>query len=180
MRLGCHGLVVQPYWVAHVKDAPLPIISVAGFPYGTDPGELKARAAAWAVDQGAREIDIVLNLGALRSGEDDVVAADIAAVRGAISGVTLKVILETGLLTEAETKRAARICTMEGADFLKTSTGVLSRGATVQDVLLLKPFGLVKASGGIRTWEQAVALVAAGAERLGASASEAILAGDPA
>ncbi len=92
-----------------MKDAPLPIISVAGFPYGTDPGELKARAAAWAVDQGAREIDIVLNLGALRSGEDDVVAADIAAVRGAISGVKLKVILETGLLTEAETKRAARI-----------------------------------------------------------------------
>lgn len=180
MRLGCHGLVVQPYWVAHVKDAPLPIISVAGFPYGTDPGELKARAAAWAVDQGAREIDIVLNLGALRSGEDDVVAADIAAVRGAISGVTLKVILETGLLTEAETKRAAHICTMEGADFLKTSTGVLSRGATVEDVRLLKPFNLVKASGGIRIWEQAAALVAAGAERLGTSASEEILAGAPA
>ena len=180
MRLGCHGLVVQPCWVAHVKHAPLPIISVAGFPYGTDPGELKARAAAWAVDQGAREIDIVLNQGALRSGDDDAVATDIAAVRRAIPGVTLKVILETGLLTEAETKRAARICAIEGADFLKTCTGVLSRGATVEDVLLLKPFGPVKASGGIRTWEQAAALVAAGAERLGASASEAILAGAPA
>ncbi|MHC4548766.1 MAG: deoxyribose-phosphate aldolase [Planctomycetota bacterium] len=173
---GCHGVCVQPYWVALLRDAPLPVISVAGFPFGAEPQENKARAAARAVDDGASEIDIVLNLGALKSGDLAAVAADVAAVRRAIPGRVLKVILETGLLDPAEIATAARICMEEGADFLKTCTGYGPRGATVEDVRVLKAFGPVKAAAGIRTFAQAVALVEAGAARLGTSATSSILA----
>ena len=175
MAWGCHGVCVQPYWVAALKDMPLPVISVAGFPFGADCKEHKAGGAARAADDGAREIDIVLNLGALRSGDLATVAADVAAVRRAIRGLVLKVILETGLLNPAELAVAARICVEEGVDFLKTCTGYGPRGATVADVEMLKVFAPVKASGGIRTREQAIALVEAGAERLGTSATAVIL-----
>ncbi len=175
MAWGCHGVCVQPYWVAVLRDAPIPVISVAGFPFGADPKEHKAGGAARAAHDGAKEIDIVLNIGALRSGDLVTVAADVAAVRHAIPGVTLKVILETGLLNTAELAVAARICVDEGADFLKTCTGYGPRGATVADVQMLKVFAPVKASGGIRTREQAMTLVEAGAERLGTSATAAIL-----
>lgn len=166
---------MQPYWVSALSDAPLPVISVSGFPFGADCKEHKAGGAARAAHDGAREIDIVLNLGALRSGDLTAVAADVAAVRHAIPELVLKVILETGLLNPAELAVAARICVEEGADFLKTCTGYGPRGATVADVQMLKVFAPVKASGGIRTREQAVALVEAGAERLGTSATAAIL-----
>ena len=175
MAWRCHGICVQPYWVAALKDAPLPVISVAGFPFGADPKEHKAGGAARAVDDGASEIDIVLNLGALRSGDLAAVGADVAAVRRAIPGRVLKVILETGLLNPAELAVAARICVEEGADFLKTCTGYGPRGATVTDVEILRVFAPVKASGGIRTLEQATALVEACAERLGTSATATIL-----
>lgn len=118
---------------------------------------------------------MVMNLGAFRSGDHASAAEDIRAVRRALPGKVLKVILETGLLTPEEAEAAARLAMAEGADFLKTSTGLGPRGATVEDVLLLKRFGRVKAAGGIRTLEQATALVAAGAERLGTSATAAIL-----
>jgi deoxyribose-phosphate aldolase len=171
----CHGICVQPYWVATLKHAPLPVISVAGFPFGADAKEHKAGGAARAAHDGASEIDIVLNVGALRSGDLVTVAADVAAVRHAIPELILKVILETGLLNPAELAVAARICVEEGADFLKTCTGYGPRGATVADVSMLKVFAPVKASGGIRTLEQATALVEAGADRLGTSATAAIL-----
>ena len=158
-----------------LKDAPLPVITVAGFPFGADPKEGKASAAARAVGDGASEVDIVLNLGALKSGDTKEVAADVAAVRAAIPGRVLKVILETGLFDRGEIERAARICIAEGADFLKTCTGYGPRGATVEDVEILRPFGRVKASAGIRTLAQAAALVEAGADRLGTSATAAIL-----
>ena len=161
----CFGFVCQPFWVPVVQDAPIPIISIAGFPFGADLPETKATAAAHAAGHGASEIDIVLNLGALKSGDLETVAADVKGVRDAIPGVALKVILETGLLTAAQTEEAARICMAEGADWLKTSTGYGPRGATVEDVLLLKPFGPVKASAGIRTWEQASALIEAVARK---------------
>jgi len=128
-----------------------------------------------AAEDGAGEVDMVMNLGAFRSGDHASAAADIRAVRRALPGKVLKVILETGLLTPEEAEAAARLAMAEGADFLKTSTGLGPRGATVEDVLLLKRFGRVKAAGGIRTLEQATALVAAGAERLGTSATAAIL-----
>ena len=166
---------MQPYWVPFLREASLPVISVAGFPFGADRREHKAAGAARAVDDGASEIDIVLNLGALKSGDLDAVAADVAAVRNAIGAKVLKVILETGLLDRAELETAARICSAEGADFLKTSTGYGPRGASIEDVEILKRFGKVKASAGIRTFEAAAALVAAGAERLGTSATAAIL-----
>ena len=148
---------------------------MAGFPFGADTKEHKAAGAARAVADGASEIDIVANLGALKSDDLSAFAADIAAVRAAIPGRVLKVILETGLLDPAQLETAARICIEEGADFLKTCTGYGPRGATVEDVTFLKRFGPVKASAGIRTREQAVALVEAGAARLGTSAAAAIL-----
>jgi deoxyribose-phosphate aldolase len=175
VKWGCFGLCVQPYWVPIVQDAPLPIVTVSGFPFGAERAEHKAAGAARAVQDGASEIDIVLNLGALLSGDSAAAAADVAAVRAAIPNRILKVILETGLLRREQIEDAARICMQEGADFLKTNTGYGPRGATVEDVEILRPFGPVKASAGIRTLEQAVALVEAGADRLGTSGTAAIL-----
>lgn len=177
VAFGCMAVCVHPCWVLVLRDAGVPIVTVAGFPLGADRPEVKARAAALAVEDGASEIDMVLNLGALKSGDLAALAADVRAVRRATGGKTLKAILETGLLDAAQAEAAARVAVGEGADFLKTSTGFGPRGATVEDVLLLRRFGRVKASGGIRTFEQAKALVAAGAERLGTSATAAILAG---
>lgn len=161
--------------MAALRGAGLPIVTVAGFPLGADRPEAKARCAALAIDDGASEIDMVVNLGMLKSNDLAAVAADVRAVRRAIPDGTLKAILETGFLGAAEAEAAARVAVAEGADFLKTSTGFGPRGATVEDVLLLRRFGRVKAAGGIRTFEQAKALVAAGAERLGTSASAVIL-----
>ena len=175
LEWGCHGVCVQPYWVHHLRDASLPVITVTGFPFGADRADHKAHGAACARDDGAREIDMVVNIGALKSGAWRTYAGDIAAVRAAIPGLVLKAILETGVLTEAERDRAAEIARSEGVDFLKTSTGYGPRGATVEDVEALVRFGPVKASAGIRTREQAQALLAAGATRLGTSGAAAIL-----
>ncbi len=175
VKWGCHGFVVQPYWVPFLADAELPVISIAGFPFGVELAETKAVQAARAVDAGASEIDIVINLGALKSGDELAVAADIRGVREAIPSVELKVIFETGLLTRDEMEAAARICIAEGVDWLKTCTGYGPRGATVEDVEILREFGPVKASAGIRNFEQAAALVEAGAGRLGTSGTAEIL-----
>lgn len=175
MEWGCFGVCVHPFWVALLRRAPLPVITVTGFPFGAEPPETKAASAARSVFEGAAEIDMVLNLGALKSGDLESVRTDVAAVRKATEGRVLKVILETGLLGPEETDTAARICREEGADFLKTCTGFGPRGVTVEDVERLRAFGPVKASAGIRTFEQAVALLEAGAARLGASATAAIL-----
>jgi deoxyribose-phosphate aldolase len=172
---GCAGVCVQPYWVRFVAGRRAPVVSVAGFPFGVDGTEQKAAGAARAVEDGAGEVDIVLHLGAAKSGDWITVAADVAAVRQAIEDKVLKVILETGLLTREETETAARVCIAEGADFLKTCTGYGPRGATVDDVALLRTFGAVKAAGGIRTRAQAEAMLEAGATRLGTSATAAIL-----
>jgi len=171
----CFGVCVQPFWVATLRDAPIPVISVTGFPFGADRPDHKAHGAATARDDGAAEIDMVINQGAIKSGDWKAVAADIAAVRAAIPDLVLKTILETGLLTDDERDEAARIARAEGVDILKTCTGYCSRGATVADVEALVKFGPVKASAGIRTREQAEALMAAGATRLGTSAARAIL-----
>jgi deoxyribose-phosphate aldolase len=177
LRWGCRALCVHPCRVPLVRGAGIPLVTVAGFPLGADRPEVKARAAELALADGADEVDMVLNLGALKSGDLAAAAADVRAVRRALPGRVLKVILETGLLSPAEAEEAARLAVGEGADFLKTSTGYGPRGATIGDVLLLRRFGRVKAAGGIRTFAQATALVAAGAERLGTSATAAILAG---
>jgi deoxyribose-phosphate aldolase len=176
---------VQPCWVALAASlmagTDACIVSVVAFPHGCDRPEVKARAAALAIADGAGEIDMVLNFGALKTGNDALVAADIEAVVRAAPKATVKVILETTALTDDEKRRACRLSLDAGARFVKTSTGFHpSGGATVADVRLLRAAvgaGIgVKASGGIRTLADAQAMLDAGANRLGTSASGTILA----
>jgi deoxyribose-phosphate aldolase len=176
---------VQPSWTKRAASllagANARVVTVIGFPHGCDRFEAKARAAALAVADGAREIDMVMNFGALKSGLIDEVSADISAVIGAVGEVPVKVILETSALTESEKLMACRITRDAGAAFVKTSTGFHpSGGATLDDVSLLRssvgPAVGVKASGGIRNLAEALAMLDAGANRIGTSASAAILA----
>lgn len=176
---------VQPCWLRlgaqMLAGTDARLVSVVGFPHGCDRPEVKARAAALAVGDGANEIDMVMNFGALRSGRDAIAAADIAAVVRAVDDVPVKVIIEAAALTDAEKSRACRLACDAGARFVKTSTGFHpSGGATVADVRLMRAavgatIG-VKASGGIRSLADAQAMLGAGANRLGTSASAAILA----
>jgi deoxyribose-phosphate aldolase len=158
--------------------APLPI-TVVGFPLGADLAVSKAEETARLVSLGAAEIDMVLNVGALKAGEYGLVRADIAGVVAAAGNAPVKVIIEACLLTDEEKATACRLVAEGGAAFVKTSTGFSRGGATVEDIRLLRraapPHLRIKASGGIRTASQARALFAAGADRLGASASVAIL-----
>jgi deoxyribose-phosphate aldolase len=175
---------VQPAWVRLAAQAlagtSARVVAVIGFPHGCERTPVKAAAARMAVDDGARELDMVLNVGALRSGLVDDAAADIAEVVRAAPGIPVKVILETAALSDAEKRLACRLVREAGAAFVKTSTGFHpAGGATEADVALLRgevgpAFG-VKASGGIRTLEDAQAMLAAGANRIGTSASAAIL-----
>jgi len=157
------------------------ITSIAGFPLGAAHPDIKAKEAEICVALGASEVDMVLSVGDLVSGEYGRVEADIRAVRDAIPGAVLKVIIECGLLTRDQKGEAARITMAAGADFVKTSTGFGHGEATVEDVVLLRevvgPDYGVKASAGIRTREQAIRLVEAGANRLGTSAGVGIVAG---
>jgi len=175
---------VPPCWVAlaagAASDTDARIISVVGFPHGTDRPDVKAKATELAIDDGAREIDTVLHFGALRSGDAKAVAADIAAVVGAAERVPVKVILETAALTDDEIRLACRLAVDAGAAFVKTSTGFHpAGGASAAAVRLLRatvgPDVGVKASGGIRTLADVQAMLAAGATRIGTSATAAIL-----
>jgi len=183
--LGVGFYCVQPCWVKLAASAlagtDARVVSVVGFPHGCDLPDVKAQAAARAVGDGAREIDMVIDIGALRSGREDTVAADVEAVVRAIPGVPVKVILETSALDDAQKRLGCRIAVAAGAAFVKTSTGFhASGGATVHDVRLMREtVGAnvgVKASGGIRTLADAMAMIDAGASRIGTSASAAILA----
>jgi deoxyribose-phosphate aldolase len=175
---------VQPCWIAAAvaafADTDALVVGVVGFPHGCDRAEVKARAAAIVAGEGAGEIDMVMNFGALKSDDAVAVGADIAAVVRAATGIPVKVILEAAALTDAEKRLACRIARDSGARFVKTSTGFHpSGGATAADVRLLREavgpaFG-VKASGGIRSLADAQAMIDAGANRIGTSASAAIL-----
>lgn len=175
---------VQPCWVSlaarALEGTDAKVVSVVGFPHGVDRSDVKASAAALAVADGAGEIDMVQNFGALRSGGASLVAADIEAVVRAARGTPVKVILETTVLTDEEKRLACRLALDAGAAFVKTSTGFHpSGGATVADVRLMRaavgPAIGVKASGGIRSLTDATAMIEAGASRIGTSASVAIL-----
>lgn len=175
---------VQPCWVRSASKllagTTARIASVVGFPHGCARSEAKALEAALAVADGAAEIDMVMNFGALRSGDAALVAADIEAVVRAVADVPVKVILETTALTDDEKMLACRLAVDSGAAFVKTSTGFhASGGATVADVRLMRtavgPAIGVKASGGIRTLVDTQAMLGAGANRIGTSASAAIL-----
>lgn len=161
------------------------VATVCGFPSGSHRPEIKAAEAARSIELGANEIDMVLDLGRVKAGTWSAVAEDIAAVRAAVlNGNKLKVIIESGALTDDEIVRCCEVAEAAGADYVKTSTGFHpSGGATIHAVELMATtvggrLG-VKASGGVRTWDAAVAMISAGATRLGTSSTEAILAGAP-
>jgi deoxyribose-phosphate aldolase len=173
-----------PFCAGILDGSSVRICSVVGFPLGAMATEVKAAEAAWAIRHGADEIDMVMAIGHLLSGEILYVGHDIEAVVQAAEGRVVKVILETGLLDGAEIVAACDVATAYGAQFVKTSTGFGPRGATVEDVRLMRGVvgmtkdGIklgVKASGGIRDRATALAMIEAGATRLGASASVSLV-----
>lgn len=181
---GFASVCVNPCWVAYcarlLADTDVLVCTVAGFPLGANTSDTKAFETRKAVEEGADEIDMVMNIGWLKSGEYDAVAGDIrAVVRAAGRGRTVKVILETCYLNDEEKIKAALLAKEAGAHFVKTSTGFGPKGATIADVALLRrvvgPEVGVKAAGGIREYEAARKMIEAGANRIGASASVAII-----
>ncbi len=175
----CANPVHVPLMKKELEGSSPLVCCVIGFPLGANAQEIKAAETRQAVAEGADEVDMVINIGALKAGQIDTIRDDIAAVVEAAAGKTVKVIIETCYLTDEE-KRAACTCAMEaGADFVKTSTGFGSGGATVADVKLMREVVgdklQVKASGGVRTLEDAKAMIEAGADRIGASAGIAIV-----
>ena len=178
VEYGFASVCVNPSRIALAADAlrgtDVTPCCVVGFPLGAIPPESKAAETAVAVKNGAREIDMVINLGAVKDGDWALVTEDIAAVKAACGQALLKVIIECCLLTDGEKARACRAAMDAGADFVKTSTGFSKGGATVQDVRLMRqtvgPDMGVKAAGGIHTRAEAEAMIEAGATRIGASA----------
>ncbi|MEO8026283.1 MAG: deoxyribose-phosphate aldolase [Bryobacteraceae bacterium] len=179
------SVCVNPYWVPLVSGmlngSAVKTCTVVGFPLGASATSIKVAEAAQALRDGAQEIDMVLNIGELRGGNIAVVEEDIRAVVDTThrSGGIVKVILETALLNDEQKTSACRIAKAAGADFVKTSTGFSSGGATTHDIALMRaavgPQLGVKASGGIRTLDDLRQMVAAGASRVGASASVKII-----
>ena len=180
---GFASVCINPTWVPlaykMLRGYESRVCTVIGFPLGATFPEVKAAEARLAVEQGADEVDMVINIGALKSGNLQLVEHDIRSVVRAAGRRIVKVILETCLLTDEEKVQASAVSKKAGANFVKTSTGFSTGGATVKDVALMrKAVGSemgVKASGGVRTYEEACKMVEAGAPRIGASASVAIV-----
>ncbi len=178
-----HSVCVNPCHVALVsrtlRGSGVKTCSVVGFPLGCSTSQVKAVEAGRAVEDGADEIDMVLAFGALKQGLHDQVENDIRAVVAAAGQALVKVIIEACYLSDSEKRAACSIAERAGADFVKTSTGFGSGGALVEDIRLMKSVVgdrlQIKASGGISTLEQALALIEAGADRLGASAGVTII-----
>ncbi|WP_019128830.1 deoxyribose-phosphate aldolase [Enorma massiliensis] len=184
-QFGTASVCVNPYWVARVAaglaGSGVKTCTVIGFPLGATSTASKVAETRDATAHGAQEIDMVINIGELKAGNDDAVRSDISAVANAAheAGALLKVIIETCLLSNEEKRRACELSVAGGADFVKTSTGFSTGGATTADITLMRetvgPELGVKASGGIRTLEAAIAMIEAGATRLGVSAAVSIL-----
>ena len=182
---GFASVCVNPYWVKFAKtqlmQTDVKVCTVIGFPLGATTSQAKAFEAQDAVQNGADELDMVLNIGALKSGDEETVLADMRAVRDVTQRHVLKVIIETSVLTGAEKIKACQLAAKAGADFVKTSTGFNGGGATAKDVELMRqhiPDTMqVKASGGIRTRVDAESMIAAGATRIGASSGVKIIEG---
>lgn len=177
---------IQPYWVAYAKEllegTDVGVTTVIGFPLGANASGIKAAETKVAIANGASDVDMVINIGALKSGDTDIVLEDIKAVVDAAAGEAIvKVIIETSLLTKEEKVRASELSKQAGADFVKTSTGFSTGGATLEDVQLMRatvgPDMGVKASGGIRSFEDAKAMIEVGATRIGASNGISIVEG---
>ncbi|MGQ9476954.1 MAG: deoxyribose-phosphate aldolase [Candidatus Bipolaricaulia bacterium] len=190
-EFGFYGVCVNPWQIElarkELEGSPVKIVTVIAFPQGATLPQVKAYEAKAAVEAGADELDMVINIAALKAKDYQVILKELAAVREALvrapRRIILKVILETGLLTDEEKVAGAILAQAGGADFVKTSTGFGPRGATVEDVRLLKatigPPMKVKAAGGIRDYQTALAMIEAGADRLGTSAGVAIITGAP-
>ena len=184
-QYGFASVCVHPVHVAYaarlLKGSAVKVCTVVGFPLGANTTLTKVLEARDAAAAGAEEIDMVLNIGSLLEGDYAQVYSDIKAVRDAVPGLVLKVILETGYLSKEQIVKGCILTKMACADFVKTSTGFGPGGATVEDIKLMRrvvgeEFG-VKASGGVRDYETAVAMLEAGANRIGASAGVAIVEG---
>jgi deoxyribose-phosphate aldolase len=185
VRFGFASVCINPWNVPLaaelVRGTKVKVCTVIGFPLGATLSQVKIHEAEEAIKMGAQEVDMVLNIGALKSGQDDVVESDIRGVVEAAhrGGAICKVIFETSLLTTEEKVRAALASKSAGADFVKTSTGFSTGGATAEDVAIMRAvvgseMG-VKASGGVRTFDDLKKMVCAGATRIGASASVKIM-----
>ena len=181
------SVCVNPTWVHTsaqiLQGTEVKVCTVIGFPLGATTPETKAFETKNAIENGATEVDMVINIGALKDKNDELVEKDIKAVVDAAKGKALtKVIIETSLLTDEEKVRACEIAVRAGTDFVKTSTGFSTGGATVEDIALMRktvgPDIGVKASGGVRDREGAIAMIEAGATRIGASAGIAIVKGE--
>ena len=178
MEYGFASVCINPCHVAYcadyLKDSDVNVCTVIGFPLGANTSAVKAFETKDAIANGADEIDMVMNIGALKDKNYDLVRDDVKAVVEAANGTLVKVILETCLLTEDEIKKACELCVEAKADYVKTSTGFSTRGATIEDVRIMKEAvhgkAKVKAAGGVRTPEDMVKIVAAGADRIGTSA----------
>lgn len=182
------GVCINPAYVKlakeNLKDNDVKVVTVIGFPLGANRSDVKAFEASKAVEDGADEIDMVINVTAIKNKDYEFVVNDIKAVKAACKNKPLKVILETDLLEKDEIKKACELCVEAKADLVKTSTGFVKGGvgAKTEDVKLMyetvSPYGLkVKASGGIRDKETAVKMIEAGADRLGTSSGVKIVAG---
>ncbi|MED3931815.1 deoxyribose-phosphate aldolase [Priestia megaterium] len=181
------SVCVNPTWVKTaaelLKDAPeVKVCTVIGFPLGATTSAVKAFETTNAIENGADEVDMVINIGALKDKNYDLVQSDIqAVVDAAKSKALVKVIIETALLTDEEKAKVSELAVKAGADFVKTSTGFSTGGATVEDVALMRktvgPDVGVKASGGVRGLEDAKAMIEAGATRIGASSGVSIAKG---
>ncbi|MCA1950010.1 MAG: deoxyribose-phosphate aldolase [Treponema sp.] len=178
------SVCVNPRWVPLVakelNNSDVLVCTVIGFPLGANPTEIKVEETKWAVKNGAQEVDMVIDLGAMKGGDYKAVEEDIRAVVKAAGKATVKVIIETCFLSNDEKRIACEAAMKAGAHFVKTSTGFGTGGATVEDVKLMrKTVGetmKVKASGGVRSYHDAIAMLEAGADRIGTSSGVAIVA----
>ncbi|MDR1559481.1 MAG: deoxyribose-phosphate aldolase [Clostridiales bacterium] len=185
MEIGAASVCVNPANIELAKSildgSDVKVCSVIGFPLGANTTETKAFETRDAISKGADEVDMVINIGALLSGDDETVLRDIKAVVDAADGTLVKVIIETCYLNDTQKRTACLLAKQAGADFVKTSTGFGAGGAAVSDIILMReavgPDMRIKASGGIRDYDSAMAMLDASADRLGVSASVAILDG---
>jgi deoxyribose-phosphate aldolase len=168
---------IPPCYVSEI-DTGVTLATVIGFPHGQHATESKRSEAERAWRDGSNELDMVINVGRLHAGDEDMVQTDIETVVEAVP-IPVKVIIETSLLRTEEKHRACEIAASAGADFVKTATGFADSGAAVEDVSLMSEYLPVKASGGIGTYEEAMAMLDAGAERIGASSGVQIVEGYP-
>ena len=167
--------------VSELRGSSVVVASVVGFPLGAELSAAKARETELVINCGAKEVDMVIRIGALKEKNFAIVESDIREVVKAALGAEVKVILETGMLSIEEIQNACKVSEQAGAHFVKTATGFLGRGATLEDIALMKTSVSskmkIKASGGIKTQEQALAMIAAGAHRLGTSSGVSLVQG---